>query len=73
MEENCLYSLRSVASTIWKWEGMAVDVVHPRCCGLDVHKKTIVACVLISEGDGLLNRQLRTFGTMTTDLLALGD
>jgi hypothetical protein len=23
-----------------------MDVMHPRCCGLDVHKKTIVACVL---------------------------
>lgn len=50
-----------------------VEVVHPRCCGLDVHKKTIVACVLVSEPDGLVKRQVRTFGTMTADLLALGD
>jgi transposase len=52
---------------------MAVQVVHARCCGLDVHKKSIVACVLISEPDGVVNRPLRTFGTMTVDLLALGD
>ena len=50
-----------------------MEVVHTRCCGLDVHKKTIVACVLVSEPDGLVKRQLRTFGTMTADLLALGD
>ena len=25
-----------------------MDVVHPRCCGLDVHKQTVVACLLIS-------------------------
>jgi transposase len=52
---------------------MAVQVVNARCCGLDVHKKTVVACVLISEPDGLVKRELRTFGTMTVDLLALAD
>jgi len=50
-----------------------MDVVHARCCGLDVHKKSVVACVLVSESDGLINRQVRTFGTMTADLLALSD
>src|SRR6266702_2530871 len=50
-----------------------MDVVHARCCGLDVHKKSVVACVLASESDGLINRQVRTFGTMTADLLALSD
>ena len=32
-----------------------------------------MACVLISQPDGLVERQVRTFKTMTTDLLALGD
>ena len=41
-------------------------VVHERCCGLDVHKRTVVACVMSPEG-----QQVRTFGTMTRDLLAL--
>src|SRR5579859_845451 len=43
-------------------------VVYERCCGIDVHKKTVVACVLTPEG-----KQTRTFGTMTADLLALAD
>jgi len=50
-----------------------MEIVHARCCGLDVHKKRAVACVLISQPDGLLERQIRTFSTMTTDLLALSD
>jgi transposase len=50
-----------------------VDVVHARCCGLDVHKKSVVACVLITAGDGTVDRQVRTFSTMTPDLLALAD
>jgi transposase len=40
---------------------------------LDVHKKTVVACVLLSQPDGHVQRQVRTFGTMTADLLALSD
>ena len=50
-----------------------MQVVYRRCCGLDVHKKTVVACVLITREDGTVERQLRTFGTMTGDLLALSD
>jgi transposase len=51
-------------------------VLYPRCCGLDIHKRTIVACVLLSDAngiDGAPHRFVRTFGTMTADLLALGD
>jgi transposase len=43
-------------------------VVYDRCAGLDVHKKTVVACVLTPEG-----KETRTFGTMTDDLLRLTD
>jgi transposase len=50
-----------------------MEIVHTRCCGLDVHKKTVVACVRISQADGLIERQVRTFKTMTADLLALAD
>ena len=50
-----------------------MEIVHPRCCGLDVHKKTVVACVLLSQPDGSVDRQVRTFPTMTEDLLALSD
>ena len=50
-----------------------MEVVHRRCCGLDVHKKTVVACVLIDEGKGKVHKQVRTFSTMTADLVALAD
>ena len=48
-------------------------VVHGRCCGLDVHKRSVVACVLLTEDDGTVRRHARTFGTMTGELLALSD
>jgi transposase len=50
-----------------------MQVVHTRCCGLDVHKKTVVACVLLTHPNGQVEREVRTFGTMTTDLLSLSD
>jgi transposase len=50
-----------------------MQVLHERCCGLDVHKKTISACVLVTQSDGTVQRRLRTFGAMTADLLALSD
>src|SRR5215831_10348769 len=46
---------------------------HPPCCGLDIHKKTVVACVLLTSPNGHVQREVRTYGTMTTDLLALSD
>jgi transposase len=50
-----------------------MDVVYPRCSGLDVHKKTVVACVIVPGVKGKPQKAIRTFGTMTDDLLALGD
>ena len=50
-----------------------MDVEHQRCAGLDVHKRTVVACVRLSHADGHVQQQVRTFGTMTADLLALSD
>src|SRR5690242_3159094 len=50
-----------------------MQVVYERCCGLDVHKKTVVACVLLTQPDGSVVRTIRTFSTMTADLLALSD
>lgn len=50
-----------------------MDTVYERCAGLDVHKKTVVACVLTPGTDGQPRKQVRTFGTMTADLLALRD
>jgi transposase len=50
-----------------------MEVVHGRCCGLDVHKDTVVACVLTPGPGGQPRREVRTFGTLTDELLALGD
>jgi transposase len=50
-----------------------VDVLHTKCAGLDVHKKTVVACIRHVDADGVVHKQTRTFGTMTADLLELAD
>jgi transposase len=50
-----------------------MDVMSARCAGLDVHKRTVVACALLVQPDGSVTRTVRTFGTMTADLLALDD
>jgi len=49
-----------------------MEVMYPRCAGLDVHKQTVVACVRI-VGDGAPLQQVRTFATSTSELLALAD
>jgi transposase len=45
-----------------------MQVMYERCCGLDIHKKSVVACVLTPG-----HKQTRSFGTMTRDLLALAE
>src|SRR5213594_4120733 len=49
-----------------------MQVVYERCCGLDVHKRKIVACLLTLDG-GKLQKDIRTFSTTTNALLALLD
>ncbi len=50
-----------------------MDIVVACCAGLDVHKKTVVACRRCLQGNGKVRKEVRTFGTMTADLLALSD
>jgi transposase len=50
-----------------------MDAVYERCCGLDVHQKTVVACVLVAGGGKRIHKEIRTYRTMTDDLLELGD
>jgi len=50
-----------------------MQVVNTRCCGLDVHQKTVVACVLLTPASGQVAREVRVFGTMSVDLLALNE
>jgi transposase len=50
-----------------------MEVVHPRCGGLDVHKDTVVACALVSTDGDRPRKEVRTFGTTTAELQHLGD
>jgi transposase len=50
-----------------------MEVLHRCCCGLDVHKRTVVACLVRPTEGGRPSKELRTFGTMSDDLLALAD
>lgn len=45
-----------------------MEVLHERCCGLDVHKKSITACMITPEG-----KEIQTFATMTRNLIELVD
>lgn len=49
-----------------------MELLNPRCAGLDVHSKTVVASVRV-VGEGELRRETRTFGTTTTELYKLFD
>src|SRR5579859_5757396 len=51
----------------------AMQVVYGRCAGLDVHKKTVSACITVCEGKRVKQQQTRTFGTFTQDLLMLSN
>ena len=45
--------------------------VHRKCCGLDVHKKMIAACLLTEDAEGNSVTEKRLFGSMTRELHAL--
>src|SRR2546425_10831860 len=49
-----------------------MDVVHPKCAGLDVHQQTVVACARVGSGK-TVTHAVRTFGSTTPELLALSD
>ena len=50
-----------------------MQVVHERCAGLDVHKKSVFACVICLESNGSKHVEIRSFGTVTRELLKLQD
>jgi transposase len=50
-----------------------MDILYSCCGGLDVHKKSVVACVRRLGAGGAVRKQVRTFETTTRDLLSLGD
>jgi transposase len=49
-----------------------MQVVYHRCCGLDIHKKLIVACLLLMTSQGV-HKEMRTFGTTLAELYRLRD
>lgn len=50
-----------------------MEVVNERCCGLDVHQRTVVACLLTPGSGGPATKEVRTFATTTAEVLALSD
>jgi transposase len=50
-----------------------MEIVNTHCAGLDVHKRIVVAAIIVPDTKGGLHRETRTFETMTADLLALSD
>src|ERR1700674_4185188 len=50
-----------------------MEIINRRCAGLDVHEKFVVACRRIVTADGQVEKVVRTWPTMTGDLLALAD
>jgi hypothetical protein len=48
-----------------------MEVLYPRCAGLDVHQASVVACVRIANARA--SHEVRTFETTTKGLLALAD
>jgi transposase len=50
-----------------------MDILYPKCAGLDIHKDTIVACVRLAVPKQKALQEVRTFGTTTAEILALSD
>ena len=61
------------ATVAFTWVEARMEVIIERCCGLDVHQETVVACVLIGAPGERPRKEIRTFRTMTRDLEALRD
>jgi transposase len=52
---------------------ITMEAIIERCCGIDVHKKTIVACLMVGKAHEKPRKTIKTFSTMTRDLLACKD
>lgn len=48
-----------------------MQIVYDRCAGLDVHKKSVMACLITPAADGGRRKERQTFSTMTADLVRL--
>ena len=50
-----------------------MDILYKSCCGIDIHKRFVVACLLRIDADGELHQEVRSFSTFTEELLRLSD
>jgi transposase len=50
-----------------------MEGIYKACCGLDIHKRRVVACLPTLGPAGQLKKEVRSFGTMTEEWLALAD
>jgi len=50
-----------------------MEILHPNCAGLDVHKRVVVVTLIGRDAQGRLHKETRSFDTMTASLLALSD
>jgi transposase len=50
-----------------------MEPIYTSCCGLDVHKRSVQACVRRLREHGSIHQETRTFGTMTRDILEMAD
>jgi transposase len=50
-----------------------MELIYTICCGLDVHKRSIQACLRRLGPDGRIHQEVRSFGTMTRDILEMAD
>jgi transposase len=54
-----------------KLDNTFIQIIHPICCGLDVHKKKISACLITVDENGKEQYEIKEFGTFTNDLLEM--
>jgi transposase len=52
---------------------MALKIVYPICCGVDVHKSFVVACIAATNGKGVTTYKKKRFSTFTRDLKLLAE
>ena len=48
-----------------------MNIVYERCAGIDVHKRTVVVCVITPDKQGQRHKEHRTFSTMMPDLMQM--
>ena len=50
-----------------------MKIVHPICCGLDIHKNIIVATIATTDSNGITTYEQSTFSTLNRDVIKLRD